>query len=325
MNKNTTIVVTCMERRWPLTRLIKYFESHDLLDSVLISDQSKKIWDKREDFPNVRYVHVPSGAYNFYEMWKHLIEDHISTDYVCWNNDDDFTTPEYIEKGSDFLDKNHEYALVVGETFQFGNHPYGKSEWVREAKLGRIENPVERVLTYFDGLFANPHVIVRKEVVLKAVQDVIESSKMSTSSLAPIKFWDKVFNFYALTMGDKKTLDCLGTVRCNRKPQADRDKGTGSLMTILKEYPSVLEVNTEYTEIIKRIGSSTIIPTFFKNHNPELSDDKIREVLETVFTSRLGAKSQAPEKEMRSLPSRSENGKLALSQIDHFINLYPNS
>lgn len=290
--------------------------------SVLIVDQSKHSWEKAKNYPLVKYIHLPSKKYNFYEMWKEVIDNQVSTPYICWNNDDDFTTPDYIDQATDFLNKNKNYTFVTGETLQYGNEMYGKLEWLKEEKLKPIESISQRIETYFDGLFANPHVVVRKSVVHKAVSDILESVQVQEASLAPIKFWDKIFNFYALTLGNKKTLRCLATVRCNRHSQAKKYTGTGTLMTILKEYPSVLEKDTPYSEIINRIDKSQIVSNFFKENSSQKID--VDQFINKVFSYPLGLSGLMTEDEIKTLPSKNIEGQEEINIIEKFINNYSN-
>ena len=119
-------------------------------------------------------------------------------------------------------------------------------------------------------------------------------------------------------MGNKKVLDCLGTVRCNRQPKYG-NKGTGSLMAILKNYPDILEMNTEYPEIISRLKKSSILFEFLSQYIEDLSKEKTDEIAATIFGSHIGAKSIASRKELMMLPSRTSLGKSELRCIDHFI------
>ena len=317
-NLNVTVVVTCAQRRWPLARLLKYYEFYEIDIRVLIVDQSEDRWDQLEYFPNIRYVHLPMSKINFYEMWEEVISKHVKTPYVCWNNDDDFTTPAYLREASSFLDLNPGYSVVSSEHLQFGNGAYGKAEWLREIDAPRMDDVSSRLEFYFNGLLASPHVVVRKEVTINAARCVLRSLERPEASLAPIRFWDKIFTFFALVMGNKKTLRCVGTVRSNRGPQPEREKGTGSIMTILKNYPSILEKDVPYERILARCQKNKLMSSFLESNTP-LSGQEAENLIHRIFNMPLGAGRNRVLKKTRELPSNSRQGKMEIQRIEEFI------
>jgi DNA-directed RNA polymerase subunit H (RpoH/RPB5) len=216
-------------------------------------------------------------------MWVDLLENKIDTPLVCWNNDDDFTTIEFLKRADEFLSSDSSYSMAIGEHVQFGNHTYGKHEFLRKDE--NLKNATARLEHYFKPLFASPHGVVRKQVIIDASLIVLESLKTSGASLAPIRFWDKIFNYVAAIQGNKKTINYVSSIRSNRHHWDGFVKPTGAVL--LNSSPPELEGDTPYKEILNRIKVSDPLSSYLESKTGTdqlISQALTQEVLQAVLS-----------------------------------------
>lgn len=250
--KNTLLFVTFGpgDRKWTLERILKYYDqfSDEELPYIVITDQSKETWTEPSHRVIKAWHHFPTHKYNMYEMWIELCRLY-PHEYVCWNNDDDFTTPSGVKMANEFLDNNPDYSLATGQVVQFKDDEsaiteYGFSEWQKE---DRNDNDVySRLKNIFNNVHVNPHAFFRKET-WRAACELVLASHGEGNNFGPVKFWDKVITYVAAVDGYRKTnLNCVSSVRTNRA-------STNEIVKIAKDYHNILEKDTPYIKIYDRL------------------------------------------------------------------------
>lgn len=103
-----------------LMRLFKYYLDKKVSAPIYLADASEGNAKERvqsiiEGFQNKLNLHYKAYTPEIspFERLEKIYSE-VETRYVIWIGDDDFTIPGAIDKGSDFLDKNPDYAGVLG-------------------------------------------------------------------------------------------------------------------------------------------------------------------------------------------------------------------
>jgi len=126
--KDTTIIVPIFNRQKYINNVIEYYKGFNLL----FVDSSNTPFDYPEE---VNFIEC-SGMLLYEALNKALKQ--IDTKYVCWNNDDDIATKDFLVKGEEFLLNNPDYSNVLtysitGEINQPGTYPLKKGRTLRDA------------------------------------------------------------------------------------------------------------------------------------------------------------------------------------------------
>lgn len=307
-----TLLVTCTERRWTLVGLLKYYEGRSITLHVL--DSSKEPWELKDMFPYVKYFHYPACDILMYDMWVKHISEFVETEYVCWNNDDDFTTVRSLHLAAQVLnaDKEEKYSMVMGEQFKIGTPTYGQYEFLREDR--EFDTATERLKSYFDELFATPHAVMRKKVFLRAAEIVANSVRMgAANSLAPVKFWDKILNFVSALYGNKKTIPCISSIRRTRLD-------TGEICE-RPDYRAELESETPYEVIHERLRIINPLAEELARID-KLPLDFAKKLTHDCFSSPLQEYREISKENGKRLPHRSRYGKYEIRRCQWFIERY---
>ncbi len=284
---------------------------------IIVTDASDDLYEQRGDYPWAEWIHYPAKDILFYEMWVDLLENKVKTPFICWNNDDDFTTVKFLLGASDFLTDNPDYSMALGEHVQLGNEGYGKFEHLREEE--EHDNPIERLEYYFKYLFASPHGVVKKEVFLTACKIILQSLKDPQTSLAPIRFWDKIVNYVAAVLGNKKTIDCVGSIRSHRHHSPFGIRATGAVL--LNSSPKELEGDTPYKEIINRISKVDYLSEFLASE-AGVSLDDARRATKDAFSMTLEYSTKVSREKELLLPRNSISGQTEINKCLLYIQRY---
>ncbi|MGE4505532.1 MAG: TIGR00180 family glycosyltransferase [Desulfovibrionaceae bacterium] len=306
----TTLLVTCYERRWTLSRILKYYEGTAV--RPLILDQSREPWAGKADHPGLRYVHYPAQDVLFYEMWLDALARHVDTPYVCWNNDDDFTTVRGLALAERALDERPDASTACGEMTQIGNERYGQAAFFRERP--RLEDASHRVAHRFAELFANPHVLARGEVLATAARLVRESIAKGQAPLGCIRFWDKIFTFTAAVFGNDAVVPYLFGIRTIRR----------DTRSVYDEFPAreELEPGLPYRAILERLAVDNPLARLLRSREGMSPEEAEAATLDAF--SRPGRHSVAlPEELEQASPRRSPEGKGELRLVAEVVRAVP--
>ena len=306
--KKVTIMITCRDRQWTLPRVLNYYKN---VDNIFVLDSSMVKFDQKESFPWAQFVEYSHSDISIYDMWIDFIENYVKTDYICWNNDDDFTVKDFLHRAADFLDENKNFSMALGQHIQIGNPRYGQQHFLRPDIV--TDDPSARLDYYFDPLFASPHGVIRKETFLNACKIVSKTTKNKEHSLGPIRFWDKILNFIAACDGNIKTIDCLGTVRSYGYSSPYGVAATGRMIDDF-DYPNILEKDVEYSMIIERISKFNPLAEYLSSiHGMDIENCK--ELTKRVFKKSLMSKDLISYEDLEKLPINRLDGKEAIEEI----------
>ena len=313
MNKTnkTLVAITFYERKRYLSRILNYYNQFEDDLDIIILDQSKETWDAKSH-PKIKgWHHFPTDKFNFYQMWDEVCKLYNDYEFIYWNNDDDFATPSGIKMAEDFLINNPKYSLAQGQVVQLsGNGPhltdYGVGEWFKEdCNQPNIEARLHKVFT---EAYVNPHATMRLKTWHSAIKLVLESAK-STVSLAPIRFWDKIVTLMAAVDGYRKTnLPCVTAIRTHRN-------STGAILHTDDPYPDILERNTLYESILKRLKQKNPFIPIIKGEGTSLTSEQIGEfVLNLLNPVNISFATPPPDK-FPSLPINQQYGSFELYHV----------
>jgi len=275
-----TILLTCTERRLTLDYCLPYYSEKNL--EVHLLDSSQKVWDKKKDYPKIKYFHYPPSMCTMYEMFHHHIQNHVRTEYICWCNDDDLVTYEGLLAASEFYKKDikKEYSnvyglhILVNNPKVTNNNHYGDFDNIRP--LLKSKDPIERLNYIFNKGFYTPHSVIRTEVYKRANNIIIESMQNKKGSLAPIRFYDKILTFIAALYGNKYSqLPVLFLIRTS---QFERMVSSNKY-----KFPSILERHIPFKQIHDRLKHNNLLAKELHTINPHLSMNNCIEVTKNIL------------------------------------------
>lgn len=137
MISKCTVIIPTFNRPKYLRRILSYYNGFEDNYNVIVadssSDENKKI-NKKNISPfsnlNVQYLDNYSSKINPYYKIADA-SSHVNTKYSVLCADDDFTTPNGINKSVDFLEKNPDFSCAHGHYISF----YLKTNKKRKQKI----------------------------------------------------------------------------------------------------------------------------------------------------------------------------------------------
>lgn len=169
-NKNINkfnILITTYNRSLRLKRLLKYYDDYKEAYNVIIADSSSDEIKKEnkktvESLSNIKVslLNNYSPEHGDFGRVMHKIVDavdHVKEEYCIVVADDDFVTPTLLNKSVDFLEKNKDYSVVLGNLISFTvkNDEYGNKQfyWEKHKQFGSLTIPdvKDRLLYYFSN------------------------------------------------------------------------------------------------------------------------------------------------------------------------------
>lgn len=124
--QNVTVIIPAHNRPERLRRLLDYYSGTDI--RILVPDSSHLPFADAGKYPDVTYLHRP--GLHFLLKLKEVLPL-ISTPYVLYCADDDFTVPTAIARMAEFLDANPDYSTAQGHYLTFTPHKNGISFYPR--------------------------------------------------------------------------------------------------------------------------------------------------------------------------------------------------
>ena len=233
--KNTTIIIPIFNRHDHIESLIEYYKGF----KVIFVDSS----DTPFQYPS--YVnHIRCKGMLLYEALYTVLKQ-IDTKYICWNNDDDLVTKDFLPEGEKFLEENPEYSNVMGRQINVYNDLspmngiYGVKEWNVWLEQQFFSNSIIDRIHYMNNFFHTPvHGIMLKECLLDSVLIPLTEEKFY-----PIRYFDRIVGIVQACYGNKKVLPVLSCLR--RQEQLGRMIHQNNYPTRLKrDIPQDYLVNT---------------------------------------------------------------------------------
>mgnify|MGYP003117485102 CR=1 FL=1 len=307
----TLVAITFYERKKYLHKILNYYNQFEDELDIIILDQSKETWHSPYHSKIKSWHHFPAEKFNFYQMWDKVCSLYNNYEFIYWNNDDDFVTPAGIRMAEEFLIDNPDYSLAQGQIVQIsadgnGITEYGNSEWFKE-DCNQQDTEV-RLNKIFTNAYVNPHATIRLKTWHSAIKLVLESIDTS-SSLAPIRFWDKIITLMAGIEGHRKTnLPCVTAIRTHRN-------FTGAMLHTEGTYPEVLERSTPYEHILKRLGEKNPFSPLIKKKTHLIKDKQINEFVIQLLNPKNIGFSKYPYEKKSHLPINQECGRMQLNHV----------
>lgn len=119
-----TVIIPAHNRPERLRRLLEYYGNCGV--KLLVPDSSTLAFPHAHLFPDVTYIHRP-GLHFLLKIQE--VIPMISTPYVLYVADDDFTVPEAIAQMADFLDSHPSHVCAQGHYLTFTPHANGKIDF----------------------------------------------------------------------------------------------------------------------------------------------------------------------------------------------------
>jgi len=244
-------------------------------------------------------------------MWDEVCKLYNDYEFIYWNNDDDFAPPSGIKMAENFLLNNPKYSLAQGQVVQLSGNggnltDYGVGEWFKEdCNQPNIEARLHRVFT---EAYVNPHATMRLKTWHSAIKLVLDSTK-DVASLAPIRFWDKIVTLMAGIEGYRKTnLPCVTAIRTHRN-------ATGAILHTDDPYPEVLERNTLYKDILRRLKQKNPFIPIIEKEGSSLSPEQIGEFVLNLLNPENIKFATPPSDKLTSLPINQQYGNFELYHV----------
>lgn len=223
-----TLLITAFERRHTLPFLLSTLRESRF--PILLVDSSRQPYSDIKHYPWISYLHFPEK--NIYQA-LYDAANIATTNYVCWNNDDDLIFAGAIEQCYHYISQNKNCSNVLGLQSKKGSN-YGYNEYDHWCQFDEAEaNYLDRLNNMFE-VFATPvHAVVQKEVIMQSTALVLEHPR-----LYPIRFFDRIFGIVCAIYGYKKVLPIHYMLRSNDRLINNRD------------YPSILQRDTPAANLL---------------------------------------------------------------------------
>jgi len=256
--KDTTIIVPIFNRQKYINNVIEYYKGFNLL----FVDSSNTPFDYPEE---VNFIEC-SGMLLYEALNKALKQ--IDTKYVCWNNDDDIATKDFLVKGEEFLLNNPDYSNVLGQQIKVHkdlsptHDQYGKKEYNVWKKGTLISDKTIDRIHYMNNYFHTPvHGIMLKECLLDSTL-----IPLNDDTFYPIKYFDRIVGIVQACYGNKKVLPMISCLRREN-----------SRMINSKNYPEQLKKYVRQNNLVNHFKEDK---NYFIDYllSKELSLEEIRSI-----------------------------------------------
>lgn len=204
-----TIVIPSHNRHHLLERALKYYANFGA--KILVADSTASCFPNIKNY-NCHYFHLPEMK--LYEKILHLINE-ITTPYMIFCADDDFTLKNSILLCLDFLEKNPEYVCAQGKTLFFKNteskplisigmYSYW---WIWDLEDFNQPDPYTRICKSFKDTLACMYAVSRTDEV-KAMCRLFNTYKLKGTL-----FFEFTLYFHRYLSGFIKVLPILYQIR----------------------------------------------------------------------------------------------------------------
>tara|TARA_R100000152_G_C6779115_1_gene210408 strand:+ start:1640 stop:2446 length:807 start_codon:yes stop_codon:yes gene_type:complete len=259
-----TIVVCIHERKHTLPASQEHYNNCPY--NVVYSDSSETKSDVTET-DNIKYIHDANMLY-YSKMIKIL--DTISTPYVIEICDDMILNFDAIKECLSFLENNKDYCFAQGTDVRATRKKLNQNGLAMN--LDGLSLP-DMLRQYVKGNVwqAPNHSVVRKEILEKIYKFVEQEP-----SIYPIRWFDKIWGFIALTHGKFKRLD----MPHNTYIAASR------IIESMANYPEILQRHRKFDELRNDEDNLTKLSKILVNagYDEGKSIDITKEIFSKYYT-----------------------------------------
>ena len=232
-----TIIIPTYNRPNYLMRLLDYYNKYGREFNIIIADASsnenKKLNKKNISlFPNLKIIYLddyPSKINAYYKICDAL--NRVNTKYSVLCADDDFITPNGINKSVDFLEKNSDFTVAHGYYISFYLKNNKNFFWIpfSDRKSITFSEPKSRLIFYLLNPYTTPSFYgVHKTKYLKwSFKELIKFTDESIFSEVLLRALEVIY-------GKIKCLDLMYGAREIAVPQRERAL-TKNFMDFIKE------------------------------------------------------------------------------------------
>ncbi|AZO96311.1 TIGR00180 family glycosyltransferase [Halocella sp. SP3-1] len=203
-NHKFTLVIPTHGRLECLQRSIKFFT--DLEADIIYCDSALNKYNG-QFAQNMRYIHLP--GMKFESKLKNAFQQ-ANTEFIAICAVDDFAIHDSLYRCAEFLNKNRQYATVLGRFLAFQYHFDGKFiKMNRHVKITDFNDKdlKIRVKKYFENFFPVFYAMHKKNILIEAM-DICEKCNFKN-----IVFIEMVLSILACARGYIKVLPYLWGVR----------------------------------------------------------------------------------------------------------------
>ncbi len=186
MKPKCTAIIPTYNRPNRLRRLLDYYNKYGKGFNIIIADSSsnenKKLNKKNISlFSSLNILHLdnhPSKILPYYKVCDAL--NYVNTKYSVFCADDDFITPNGINKSVDFLEKNPDFTVAQGYYITFYLKPSKKGKqhfyWAPYCSYNSISFPdaKSRLAFHFSNYLPTFYAVHRTDLLKKIFKETIK-------------------------------------------------------------------------------------------------------------------------------------------------------
>jgi len=219
-NNKTTIIISAYNRPNYLKRILNYYNKYGSNFKIIVADSSSNE-NKRlnKDIisllsgTDILYLKYPVDIKPFYYAKNADALNHVTTKYCVNCADDDFITPNSINKSIEFLENNLDYTCVHGDFISFfikyderGN---GNFFWIPIYQFSNsviFANPKDRLLYQFSNYMQTIYSVHRTNFLKMIFRETIKYTEDD-------RFGELLPSMIDLIYGKMKKLDIFYSAR----------------------------------------------------------------------------------------------------------------
>jgi glycosyltransferase domain-containing protein len=219
-NNKTTIIISAHNRPNYLKRILAYYNEYGSNFKIIVADSSsnenkklnKEITTSIVD-TNILYLKYPEDIKPFYYAKNADALNYVKTKYCVNCADDDFITPNSINKSIEFLENNLDYTCVHGDFISFfttnnnrGSNNFYWSPIYHFSESVKFSNPKDRLLYQFSNYMQTIYSIHRTNFLKMIFKETIKYTDDD-------RFGELLPSMLDLVYGKMKKLDVLYSAR----------------------------------------------------------------------------------------------------------------
>jgi len=235
-----TVVVITHNRPAFLRRALRYYSTLPCRVLVLDSSTEKLV---AEDYPRVDYLHLPQFAYwGIQAKLDHGIKQ-VTTPYMVFASDDDFTVHQALFDSVAFLEANADYSLCHGYCLMYAAHANSVNYLRRDKKVREDyddELAQDRILGYLSEYIPPFYAVIRTALM----RDWYELLPEKT----PFEWMEVGHAYYMLANGKARILPIPYVVREITLGYSDHN--TEVYTKITREDPATVAERDAFAEFL---------------------------------------------------------------------------
>lgn len=210
-----TILIPTYNRPGYLKRVLGYYGSYEITYNIIVADSSSdenKELNKRvvSSFSNIKISHINKYPLEIHPASKFTdVLSYVDTKYCVFCAEDDFITPNGINKSVDFLEKNPDFAVAHGRYISFWlerrkNGQYFRWQPTYSALSMTSEHPEQRLTYHLSNYDTPTFYAVHRTALLRLIYEETLKAKLDTLWISEL-----LVSMLAVVYGKVKLLDVL--------------------------------------------------------------------------------------------------------------------